>query len=75
MCVYRSEKRWGEVQWDARNRPALGEGKDPVNIEDANIGLGKRVETCLRHRGTESETVREWCERKQPPVSRCCLYC
>jgi hypothetical protein len=39
VCVYRSEKRWEGVQWDARNRPALGEGEDPVNIKDANIGL------------------------------------
>ena len=39
VCVYRSEKRWEGVQWDARSRPALGEGEDPVNIKDANIGL------------------------------------
>ena len=46
-CVYESEKRWEGVQWDASGRPALGEGEDPVNMEDANIGLGKRVEVCL----------------------------
>lgn len=51
MCVYRSERRSGGVQWDARNRAALGEGKDPVNMEDANIGLGKCVGVCLRDRG------------------------
>lgn len=39
VCVHRSEKRWEGVRWDVRNRPALGKGEDPVNIEDANIGL------------------------------------
>ena len=49
MCPLRSEQKTCAciqvreavegVQWDARNRPALGEGEYPVNIEDANIGL------------------------------------
>ena len=48
VCVYEFEKRWEGVQWDASGRSALGEKEDPVNMEDANIGLGKHVEVCLR---------------------------
>lgn len=32
----------GRSSRDASGRPALGEGEDPVNMEDANIVLGKR---------------------------------
>ena len=66
VCVYRSEKRWEGVRWDARNRPALGEGEDPVNIEDANIGL-ESVQVCLEDWGTDYEAVQGWCERRKFP--------
>ena len=37
----------GRSSRDASGRSALGEGENPVNMEDANIGLRKPVEVCL----------------------------
>lgn len=42
VCVYGSKKRWKGVRGMQVAVSALGEGEDPVNMEDANIGLGKR---------------------------------
>jgi hypothetical protein len=41
----------GRSSRDASGRPALGEGEDPVNMEDANIGLGKRSGSLPRGLG------------------------
>lgn len=41
VCI-QAREALGKSPTDASGRPALGEGKDPVNMEDANIGLGKR---------------------------------
>jgi hypothetical protein len=36
-----NRKAVGKSSRDANGRSALGEEEDPVNMEDANIGLGK----------------------------------
>lgn len=43
----------GKSSRDASGRSALGEGEDPLNMEDANIGLGKRLEVCLEDEVTD----------------------
>ena len=75
VCVYEFEKRWEGVQWDASGRPALGEKEDPVNMEDANIGLGKHVEVCLEDRDTETRPSGRGANVRSSSVSRCCLHC
>ena len=68
MRLYRFAKRWEGVQWDASDRSALGEGEDPVNMEDANIGLGKRLEVCLVDRVTEVRPSGDDATSRSSPV-------
>jgi len=66
--VYRREKRWERVQWDASGRSVLGEGRHPVNMEDANTGLGKRSEVCLEDWVTEVRPSGDDATSRSSPV-------